>query len=187
LKAQASTSAASPPPIDLAATVPKPQQSRISPRRLVPLFIDADRISDVQEALRNLGIEAFSTADGYCENLNHSVPRIYEPQAGLQDTNLSGCSIDQHTYDRQSLTNLSSRFEELTLTLSRLCMSTNLHVDSYLARSAPALIPRSSPPASTPKKKYYVITVGKCVGIYYDEWCVCYFFFISMPPLVPLH
>ena len=44
------------------------------PRQLVPVFINADRIGDVNEALRRLGIETFPTANGHRENLDHPVP-----------------------------------------------------------------------------------------------------------------
>ena len=161
----------SPPPIDLAPR----------PRRLVPVFVDADRISDVKEVLRRQGIEAFSTADGYHRKLDQPVPRIPDPEL-QDDESLYGRSIDQSTCDGHSLTNQSLEFESLTSTFSRLSMSRNSPcVDSYPARSAPALFSGSSPPlASARKKRYYVITVGKCTGIYYDEWYMLFYFAFIM-------
>jgi hypothetical protein len=146
------------------------------PRRLVPIFIDADRIGDLEEVLRRLGIEAFSTSDGHRGDLHglyHPVPQ--QPELELQDDaslhDSDGCSINQFTYGGRSLTDQSSEFEELTETLSSLSMSTNSHhVGLYPARGAPALRSRSPPVSSPQKKRYYVITVGKCAGIYYDEW-----------------
>lgn len=153
------------------------------PRRFVPLFIDADHIGYVEDVLRHLGIEAFSTSDGHSEDLYgpygpyrpyHHVPRRPEPE--LQDDasfhGSDGCSINQFIYDEPSLAVQSSELEELTKTLSSLSMSTNSHhVDLYPAKSAPALCHQPPPSLSSPqKKKYYVITVGKCAGIFYDEW-----------------
>jgi hypothetical protein len=146
----------------------------MSPRRLVPIFVDADRIGDVEEVLYCLGIETSSTADGHHENLDHSVPRPPEPEL-QDDASLYGCSIDQYTHDGEIHTNQSSELENVTSILSRISVSTNSppsHVDSYPAKSAPALFSGSSPPVSPVKKKYYVVTVGKCTGIYYDEWRV---------------
>lgn len=151
--------------------MPKRQQPGTSPRRLVPVFIDAGRIGDVKNVLHQLGIEAFSTADGHREDVDHPVPRL--PDLERQDgASLYGCSIDQYTYDEHTLTtNQSSDFEDLTSALSRLSMSTNSpHGDSYPARSAPALFSGSSPLVTVLKKKYYVVIVGKCAGIFYDEW-----------------
>lgn len=163
------------PPINL-ATNPDPQLSGGISRQLVPIYIDVDRFGDVKEALRDLGIQAFSTADGHCEILDRPVPRPSE--LDLQDdASLHGRSIDQYSCDGRCLTSRSSDFEDFedfTSTMSRLSMLTNSPhvVDSYPARSAPALFSGSSPQASPLKKKYYVVTVGKCVGVYYDEWHV---------------
>jgi hypothetical protein len=78
-KAQAQANATSPPPINR-STKPKPQQSEAPPCRLVPVFVDADCLGDLEAALCRLGIQTFSTAEVHRENLNHPVARQPEPE-----------------------------------------------------------------------------------------------------------
>jgi hypothetical protein len=173
LKARAN--ATSPPHINLAtaATKPKPQQYKMSYYRLVPVFINADHIGNVKGVLHHLGIEMFSTADGHHKNLGHPVSQPPKPK--LQDdtshASLYGCSINQYTHDRDILTDQSFELNNVTSILSHFSMLMNSPCEhSYLAKSAMAPFSGTSLPASPLKKKYYIIAVGKCVGIYYNEW-----------------
>ena len=57
----------------------------------------------------------------------------------------------------------------------RAALVTPLSMDPVLSHSlavrpAPVSTPGNSPQVSPRKKRYYIILVGKCAGIYYDDW-----------------
>lgn len=54
----------------------KRQQSGMPPRQLIPVFIDSNCISNIEEVLHYLGIEVFLSADGHHENLDHPVELV---------------------------------------------------------------------------------------------------------------
>jgi hypothetical protein len=197
----------SPPPINW-ATKPKPSPANIinqSPlpvdhvedpgipsysRQLLPVFISPDRIPDLQEALGCL-----------------SDPARRQPRLELHADSFSDAGNVQTVFyigppksrqSQQDVSNLPTEDQVLASSLSRLIMSTPTRLASVTAsnpviptepvtptpensgltplgmRTAPVVI------SATPKKRrYYVVLVGKCTGIYYDEWRVYYFFFVS--------
>ena len=169
--------ASSPPPINW-ATKPKPSQhSSIhsqdntdepsAPARrlvLVPVYIDTDCIGDFQELLRHLG-------GSVCQ----------QPKPVLQDNAvIEACSVEE----------VFARFNQLEVNSGRSQQKsedTRLRVDgcnpaTQVARtdspSLPGLsspIATRTPPIITPqvsptKKRYYIVLVGKCAGIYYEDW-----------------
>ena len=54
-------------------------------------------------------------------------------------------------------------------------MSKNVAQSPLHMRTAPVAISGMPPQTPTRKRRYYVILVGKCTGIHYDEWQVFYF------------
>lgn len=191
--------ASSAPPINW-ATRPKqssgnPVTHLMTPtaRRLVPVFVDADQLRVLQEA--DLGEPA--SQQPKCELQDYviidrryfeevlrrlsqleSSSRQSQPEEGYFDEGGSSSDIQ--------MPNLLSTFSSLSVSTSSVpsqplfegaasvtpsSMGPVLPVSrSLAARPAPVSTPGISPPVSPRKKRYYVILVGKCAGIYYDDW-----------------
>ena len=141
-------------------------------RQLVPVtvYINPNYIEDLKEALLHFGPHArLATGEHHNEGLNHLVSQ--PPATDYQELGPRGGHNIPDEYPQ---------FEELASSLSRLSTSTTststiststttFPTGSYPAQSVP-IIPPSSRQASPMKKKYYVVLVGKCAGIFYDEW-----------------
>lgn len=176
----------SPPPINWTT---KPRQSSANPkttaRRLVPVFIDADRLGDLQEALRDEPAPRQPNADfqDYAVIDVHILENILRRLSQLESNSRHSQSECDPLSEPQDLSSA-----DVTSALSCLSMSTS-SIDARAAAvtqmstnpfQSPSLAARPSPistpariisPASSPRKKrYYVVLVGKCAGIFYDDW-----------------
>jgi hypothetical protein len=173
--------ASSAPPINWAT---RPKQSSGNPvthlmaptaRRLVPVFVDADQLRDLQEA--HLGepasqqpkceLQDYVIIDRrHFEEILHRLSQLESSNIQMPDplSTFSSLSVSTNSVPSQPL---SERAASVTpssmdpiLPMSR----------SLAARPAPVSTPGILPTVSPRKKRYYVILVGKCAGIYYDDW-----------------
>lgn len=123
-----------------------------TPRRLIPIYIDPDHIGELQEAilrqsLTNQTVPTF----GHHEEKGIESPPSQPPIADDEElANFDGPSLHTSSSADDSLDSMISSLSNLTV---------------------------SSPPSpqvssSLTKKRYYVITVGKCAGVFYNEWSV---------------
>ena len=152
-----------PPPINW-ATKPKAQPAMMNeqvhtvqlanslstPRRLIPIFIDPDDIGELRECILRLAPENPAVLTfGLRQDIKTESPPYIETESP---------SSQQPTADDDSLDSTISTLASFTLS------SPPSAQDS----------PRNS--VSLNKKRYYVITVGKCAGVFYKEWYVNLFF-----------
>lgn len=164
-------------------------------RQLVPVFISPDHIPDLQEALGCLSDPA------------HRQPRLELHTDSISDVGnvqtVFYIGPPKSRQSQQDASNLPTEDQDLASSLSCLIMSTPTRLAGVTAsdpvtpiepvtprpknsgltplgmRTAPVVIFTMSSSATLKKRRYYVVLVGKCTGIYYDEWQVYYFFFIS--------
>jgi hypothetical protein len=198
----------SPPPISWATKPkPSPvdiinQSPLVDPsnsRQLVPVYIHPAHIADLQEALRNLT----STS---CD-LAHRQPKLELQANNISDAgNVQTVLYIGPPNPRQSqqvASNLPTEDQDLASSISRLFMSTPTSgrlasvtpTDPVMPtepvtptpknpgltpgiRTAPVIVSGMLSQATPKKMRYYVILVGKCTGIYHDEWRVYYFFIV---------
>jgi hypothetical protein len=165
----------SPPPINLASK-PKPTDTPVagilgnsqhpetqatgsSGRRLVAVYVDADRLGELEEMLRHLDPPLL-----LARNLPLNPPDLLL-KVGTQNNELR--DSDQ-----------SSGFEDFTASMSHMSLSENQLENTKPQDLCPVNLfpPRSVVPnnpsgiVSAGKKRYYSITVGKCTGVYWDTW-----------------
>ena len=157
-----------PPPINW-ATKPRAQLARTNeqvssvllanmlstPRRLIPIFIDPDHIGELRDGILCLAL------------VNPTVPifDLKDNEIERPSSQQRNADYEEHViFDGQSLTTSKSDNDSVDLTISTLA---TLTVSS--PPSSPVL---SRNLASLSKKRYYVITVGKCAGVFYCEWFV---------------
>ena len=212
--------ASSPPPINW-ATKPQPSSAncahhpRTTARQLVPVFIDADRLGDLQEALReepaprqpNADFQEYAVIDVHIlekvlrrlsqleSNFPPSQPEcdpFSEPQdlssadltLALSCISMSTSSIDARAGAVTQM--LTNPIQSPSLPPRPSAISTTARISSPVSSprknsiqspplpvrpSAISTTARISSPVSSPRKKrYYVVLVGKCAGIYYDDW-----------------
>lgn len=133
-----------------------------TPRRRIPIFIYPDDIGELQEAILHLALS------------NPTVPtlgdqkeyKIESPPSQLPSKPPTGMADHEEYafFDGQSLRTSKSGDHSLDSSIST---SANLTVSSP---PSPLVLSQNSVPLS--RKRYYVITVGKCAGIFYGEWYV---------------
>lgn len=155
------------------------QESGAATDSPVLVYIHPAHLRDIEAALRHLGLPSLFS-EGQAENYQVTNPTgRHFPQESDCTSSFSWRSMP--TSQVQALASFPVRrspavqptpleYSDLTASFSRLSMPTS-------PVQAPVLLPvRSSPPIqlnSSPRKslkKYYVITVGKCTGIFWDEW-----------------
>jgi hypothetical protein len=169
--------AAQPPPINW-ATKPKPrsdihglspvnsQHSGTAGRQPVPICRRSNRLAAIEEALRQL--TQTPSASGHLDRqANNSASQQGKPEDPGNPFLYGDGLADQ-----------SAEVGDLADSFSRLSTSEPLTpLDLFPARSAPSVSP--SLLVSPTKKKYYVVTVGKCAGVYWDTWYACFFLFFT--------
>lgn len=150
---QSRVNASSPPPINW-ATRPA--------RRLVPVYVDADQlqVGELQDYVI-INVRHFEEVRHRLSQLESS-SRQSQPQMQDLMSTFSSLSVSTSSVASQPLS-------------ARAASVTSLSMDPVLSRSlaakpAPVSTPGISPQVSPRKKRYYVILVGKCAGIYYDDW-----------------
>lgn len=179
--------ASSPPPINWAAR-PKPSQHKSSihqqdnadepsapGRRLVPVqvFIDSDRICDLQEFLHHVGGSVCQRPKPEFQDKGViNVHRVEELSARFNQLEVNS----GQSQPKSQVPDVLPTFSHLTT--PRNSVSCNIfaaRTDSPSPQGLSSPIAIRTPPINTPqvspiKKKYYVVLVGKCTGIYYGEW-----------------
>lgn len=128
---------------------------------LIPVYIHPDRLPDIEAALRYLGLPPLLNARGdhgpattasneENPNLTHPVPPQFQQRSNPQP--VTGHESNEDELD----------YSDLTSSFSQLSTSEARHVPQPVVR----------PDTSQRKelKKYYVVTVGKCTGVFWDEW-----------------
>ena len=143
------------------------QQSSRAHDELVPVYIHPDRLPDIEAALRYLGLPPLSNNRDQAttqrippefEQLDN--PAVSRP-AYYPDAGPIGCQPPQESFD---FSDLSTSFSQLS-TSTR---SVQVLSGSFPVRNAPVV--QSTPSPRKALKKYYVITIGKCTGVFWDEW-----------------
>jgi hypothetical protein len=194
---QSRGSATSPPPINWATKpIRRPADSLNIPLNNVeeagtaarppPQFhIDTNRIGDLQEALRHLsgpGRRQPKVSDSFCQDelKSHAFELKFYNYSHLDGRD--DLCLDGH--------DPSSEVDDLALAFSHLSTSTNsapnYPIDPATAPVTPSTTNRGTAPLGYPltartvpataavvsygRRKYYVIIVGKCAGIYHDMW-----------------
>jgi len=136
------------------------QPSQQSANELIPVYIHRDRLPDIEAALRHLGLPPLlnprgdhgpATAASHEENpsLTHPVPPQFQQRNNPHP--VMGHDSNEDDLD----------YSDLTSSFSQLSTSAR-HVPQ------PVVQPDTSPRKQL--KKYYVVTVGKCTGVFWDEW-----------------
>ena len=145
--------------------------SQQSTSGLVPVYIHPDRLANIEAALRYLGLppllnlggdQAPATAPSH-EDLNRPVPSQFQQRNSPQP--VIGHERNAGELDHSDLTTSFSQ-----LSTSELGSNSRPLPDSFPARYPPQSMEE---PVLSPRKdmkKYYVITVGKCTGIFWEEW-----------------
>jgi hypothetical protein len=177
-----------PPPINW-CTKPKPNQQRQDASQgssfgtlqqhgaatdaAVPVYISPARLREVEAALRFLGLPPLSHPDSEAQVKHH----LAANSPGGRFPQISSEHSDPRTSSSQlslsDVTTSSSRLStsDLTASLSRVSMSTSSVQNptaSFPVRRTAAIRSDASPRKDL--KKYYVVTIGKCTGIFWEEW-----------------
>ena len=171
-------------------------------RQLVPIFINPDHIPVLQEALRCVSA---SDPDHW-----HQQPKLelredsmISDAGNIQTVLYIGTPNSQQLESHQDVSNLPED-EVLASSISRLFMSSptigrlasvtptvipmepstptskNSGLTPLGMRTAPVIISGKSSLATPRKRRYYAVLVGKCAGVYYDEWRVLFFSFFPV-------
>ena len=154
-------------------------------RQLVPVFISPDHIPDLQEALGHLSDQA------------HRQPRLELHADSISDVGsvqtVFYIGPPNSQQSQQDASNVPTEDQVLASSLSRLIMSTPTRLASVtptdpvipmepvtpaskifgstpLGMRTALVISAMSSLAAPKKRRYYVVLVGKCTGIYHDEW-----------------
>jgi hypothetical protein len=161
------------------------QQHGAATDAAVPVYISPARLREVEAALRFLGLPPLSHPDSEAQvkhhlaanspggrfpqiSSEHSDPRTSSSQLSSSDVTTSSSQLSL-----SDVTTSSSRLStsDLTASLSRVSMSTSLVQNptaSFPVRRTAAIRSDASPRKDL--KKYYVVTIGKCTGIFWEEW-----------------
>jgi hypothetical protein len=169
----AAAAATSPPPLNFCT---RPKYSQRNPPqdlttsvfnanpRLLAVYVERDRLTDIQNALRFLALPPLLVLE--------DVPNeTASPQLSSQ----GDADLEAQNYQSSEYLELNESFSALSITAD------TVPTTPFTARTGPVFTsgPGSSLPVSAKHKleKYYAIIVGKCAGVYWNEW------FVS-PPLI---
>ena len=141
---------------------------------LIPVYIHPDRLPDIEAALRLLGLPPLlnprgdhtpATAASHEENINltHPVPLQFQQRNDPQSVTGHDSNKDELDYS-----DFTRSFSQLS-TSARHARQPAVQPDTSARHvPQPAVQPDMSPRKGL--KKYYVVTVGKCTGVFWDEW-----------------
>ena len=144
------------------------QSSDVATHGLVPVYVHPDHLPDIEAALRLLGLppllnlggnHAQATTPRHEENLNNPVFPQFQQRSNPQ----------RETQIEDELHQLATSFTQLSTSDG----SSQLEVLSPQALFPVQPFPVVKRANTSPRKilkKYYVITVGKCTGVYWEEW-----------------
>ena len=134
--------------------------------QLLAVYVERDRFADIQNVLRAFGLPPLLVCEDVLNESTSSRVSSHGDSSRVsshRDTGLDGRSPQY------------SEYLELTESFSALSTSADtVPVTPFAARTGPVLGPGSSAlvSAENKAKKYYVIIVGKCAGVYWNEWFV---------------
>lgn len=185
----------SPPPINW-HTKPKPNQPRpqdnfslsssqnsiVTTDILVPVYINPARLHDIEAALKHLGLPSLLNpgndfdypASPQFQRLNNSIspqpgphllliPENNDHPASPQFERLDN-PISPQPEDTSDCLDLSTSFSRLSTSIS--CIQAPLA--SFPVQHSPVVHPNPSPKKAL--KRYYIVIVGKCTGVFWDKW-----------------
>lgn len=121
-------------------------------RRLVAVYVEADRLSELEKILRQLNLPLLFAP---CPNPEH--PGHYH-------------ECPTQIVEGPIICDQSGELEQLTASFSSLSTSEDLDKKPSELFPPRSVFPPDSLLASPGKKRYYSITVGKCTGVYWDTW-----------------
>ena len=166
------------PPVELA--------NSLSTRRLIPIFIDPEHIGELQQAIhlstrrlipifidpKHIGeLQAILRLSPANDQAVPSVPSFgHHKEKGIESSRSQQPVADHEEISNPNGETLPIYDESLDSAISSLA---TLTVSSPPSSSPQVL---SSNSASLSRKRYYVITVGKCAGIFYNEWLFQFYF-----------
>ena len=145
------------------------QSSDVATHGLVPVYIHPDRLPDIEAALRFLGLppllnpggnHAQATAPRHEENLDKPVFPQFQQRSG---------SPRRDTRIEDELHQLAGSFTQLSTSDGSSQLEVPSPQDLFPVRRLPVVQRANTSPRKT-LKKYYAITVGKCTGVFWDEW-----------------
>jgi hypothetical protein len=122
-----------------------------SGRRLVAVYVDANRLAELEEVLCQLELPLLLAP---CPNDEH----CGHPERAPQNNE------ERKDGDR------SAELDQLTASLSSLSTSEEWDMKASDLFPPRTVYPDNSSMVSPGKKRYYTITVGKCTGVYWDTW-----------------
>jgi hypothetical protein len=144
--------------------------SQESTKSLVTMYIHPDRLPDIEAALRYLGLPPLlNTRDDHAlataarasheENPNptHPVPPQFQPRNNSQPV------------IAQDYSDLTRSFSQLSTSELDGCSQLLLPA-SFPAQHAPQPVVQPDTSPRKNRKKYYVVTIGKRTGVFWDEW-----------------
>jgi hypothetical protein len=124
-----------------------------SGRRLVAVYVDANRLGELEEVLRQLDLPLLLA------------PGPLDPHEQSED--FKSAFQNQEPY----FCNQSGELSDITASLSHLSTSDNVDLNPSDLFPARSVFPNNLRILGSPgKKRYYVIMVGKCTGVYWDVW-----------------
>ena len=159
-----------PPPINW-RTRPNPNQRRqdgsqpgAATDAAVPIYVTPARLHQIEAALRFLNLPPLSYTEVQSSRLSSSDLTTSSSRLSTSDlTSSSELSLSDLTTSSQ-LSDLMASFSQLSMSRS----SVQTPTARLQVRRTPAI--RSDPSPRKDLKKYYVVTVGKCTGIFWEEW-----------------
>ena len=141
------------------------QPSNVATRGLVPVYVHPDCLPDIEAALRFLGLppllnpggnHAQATAPSHEEDLDNPVVPQFQQRSGPQ----------RETWIEDELRHLATSFTQLSTSDGSSQVSSRQA--SFPVRRPTVVQPDTSPRKSL--KKYYVVTIGKRTGVFWEEW-----------------
>jgi len=147
------------------------QHSNAATNGRVAVYISPARLRDIEAALQYLGLPPLSDlgndpdqATPHHDNINHPTSPQFErfDNPAFPQPEYCQAATPIGRYSPQG----SSDYSDLSASFSRL---STLTTSTSSAQVPSASFQSNSSPRKN-LKKYYVITVGKCTGVFWDEW-----------------
>jgi len=159
------------------------QQPGAATDAAVPVYISPARLREIEAALWFLGLPPLSRHDSEDQVEYHQAansaggrfPQISSEHSDLPTSSSWLSSLDLTTSSSQ-LSSLESDLttsstSDLTASFSQLSMLTSsVQIPTASNPVRRTLAIWSDPSPRKDLKKYYVVTIGKCTGIFWDEW-----------------
>ena len=159
-----------PPPINW-RTRPNPNQRHqdgsqpgAATDAAIPIYVTPPHLHQIEAALQFLNLPLLSYTEVQSSQLSSSDLTTSSSQLSMSDlTSSSELSLSDLTTSSQ-LSDLTASFSQLSMSRS----SVQTPTARLQVRQTRAI--HSDPLPRKDLKKYYVVTVGKCTGIFWEEW-----------------